>query len=82
MGINKLWADLRQAKLIDEIVGKENEPGLAAEVDGLVVAVDVSIWMFQVNPRCSRRMHHNGRIAFELPRRCQKAQYFVTYQII
>ena len=48
MGITKLWADLRQAGLIVELNGKEHEVQIAHEVDGMSVAIDVSIWIFQV----------------------------------
>ena len=49
MGISKLWTDLRQAGLVSEMNGREHEVEIAREVDGLSIAVDVSIWMFQVD---------------------------------
>lgn len=48
MGVTKLWADLRQAGLVIDLNGKENETQIAHAVDGMSVAIDVSIWMFQV----------------------------------
>lgn len=53
MGICKLWADLRQAHVVEEVAWKEDELSIAKEVDGLVVAIDVSIWVFQVSLRVS-----------------------------
>lgn len=52
MGISKLWADLRQAGLVSDLNGKEHEIAIAEGVDGLSIAVDVSIWMFQVSSSC------------------------------
>lgn len=48
MGITSLWANLRQAGIVTDFSGKENEVQIAQAVDGLSVAIDVSIWMFQV----------------------------------
>jgi len=47
MGITHLWAYLRQAGLVVELAGKESEKEIAQTVDGLTVAVDISIWMVQ-----------------------------------
>jgi hypothetical protein len=61
MGITKLWADLRQAGLVVELNGKECEKEIAHTVDGLTIAVDVSIWMFQAS------MQPNLAEVFESP---------------
>ena len=49
MGIYRLWADLREAGLVVDLAGKDCEREIAQCVDGLTIAVDVSIWMVQAS---------------------------------
>lgn len=49
MGIPQLWQTLRQAGVVFDLSGKENEVEIAKTVDGLAIAVDVTIWILQAN---------------------------------
>ena len=61
MGVYKLWDDLRQAGAVVDLAGKECEREIAQTVDGLTIAVDVSIWMVQAS------MQPNLAEVFESP---------------
>ena len=61
MGIYKLWDDLRQAGVVVDLAGKDCEREIAQAVDGLTIAVDVSIWMVQAS------MQPNLAEVFESP---------------
>lgn len=49
MGIPQLWQTLRQGGAMFDLSGKENEAEIAKAVDGLAIAVDVTIWVLQAN---------------------------------
>ncbi|KAK9813940.1 hypothetical protein WJX73_005755 [Symbiochloris irregularis] len=49
MGVKELWALLRSEGLVTQVQGGEDHPQIVREVQGKVVAVDLSQWFFQAN---------------------------------
>lgn len=49
MGVKELWSLLRSANLVQEYYGSHDHPRVATEVQGKVIAVDTSHWIFHAN---------------------------------
>ena len=49
MGVRELWTLLRSANLVSESHGSSDHPEILEQVQGRVVAVDLSQWIFHAN---------------------------------
>ena len=72
MGVNSLWKLLRSEGLVTELDGssKEQHAKIVELVAGKVIAVDLSLWVFQARSELNLRQHFSEaaacvKVAFE-----------------
>ena len=56
MGVKQLWQLLKNADLV-ESWDASNVPALAQELDGKVLAVDLSMWLMQAGEQTALQAH-------------------------